>query len=379
MTSRLGLRHVVVALAMVATLGLAGLLAPTPAHAATISVGDAVAENSGDATVRGYVVGQPTGPSTVVDTDFPTDYALALADSPEETSTDEMLFVQVGSAYRAEWGLASNPSLLGEQVDVTGSLEAYFSHPGLKSPTGFALADGGEPTPEPTPDPGDYYAPAAGKTGDELRAALNEIIDDHTTLSYSEVWDALKETDEDPDNPSNVIELYTRRSISKDANGGDLGDWNREHTWAKSHGDFGTAEGPGTDLHHLRPSDVQVNSIRGNKDFDEGGSAVSGCAGCLTDGDSFEPTDEVKGDVARMMFYMAIRYEGDDQYVDLELNESTSNQSQPFLGKLSVLKAWHEADPVSASETRRNDIIYTDYQHNRNPFIDHPEWVEAIW
>ncbi|MBD5020326.1 ribonuclease, partial [Xanthomonas citri pv. citri] len=90
----------------------------------------------------------------------------------------------------------------------------------------------------------------------------------HTMLSYSEVWNALKETDEDPRNPNNVILLYTNESRSKNLNGGNVGDWNREHVWAKSHGGFGTSKGPGTDIHHLRPADVQVNSARGNMDFD---------------------------------------------------------------------------------------------------------------
>lgn len=224
-----------------------------------------------------------------------------------------------------------------------------------------------------------YYAPAIGLTGPELRAALHDIIDDHTTLSYSQVWDALKRTDEDSNNPNNVIELYSRQSVPKSSNGGEPDDWNREHTWAKSHGDLGTSQGPGTDIHQLRPTDVTVNSARGNLDFDLGGSAVDECSGCLRDGDSFEPPDAVKGDVARILFYMAIRYEGDDGSPDLELNDEVDNGSAPYHGRLSVLLAWNDADPVSAAETRRNDLIHADYQGNRNPFIDHPEWATEIW
>lgn len=157
-----------------------------------------------------------------------------------------------------------------------------------------------------------------------------------------------------------------------------LDDWNREHTWPQSHADFGTAAGPGTDLHHLRPEDVTVNSTRGNKDFDNGGSAVAQCTDCWSDSDSFEPRDSVKGDLARMIFYMAVRYEGNDGWPDLEVNDAI-NGSTPYVGKLSVLKAWHAADPVTAAEVQRNNVIHTSYQGNRNPFIDHPEWVEAIW
>jgi len=225
-----------------------------------------------------------------------------------------------------------------------------------------------------------YYADALGKTGTALKTALNGIIKGHTTVSYSTVWDALKETDEDPNNSNNVILLYKQTSQAKNTNGGSVDDWNREHVWAKSHGDFGTSRGPGTDLHHLRPTDVTVNSSRGNKDFDMGGSVVSEAPLCKTDSDSWEPPDEVKGDVARMIFYMAVRYEGNDGYPDLEVvNYSTTGSKNPVHGKLSTLKQWHQQDPVSDFERQRNDKIYTNWQSNRNPFIDRPEWVEAIW
>lgn len=224
-----------------------------------------------------------------------------------------------------------------------------------------------------------YYQSAIGKTGTALKSSLHSIIKNQTKISYDQVWEALKATDQDPSNTNNVILLYAGRSQSKSSNGGNSGDWNREHVWAKSHGDFGTATGPGTDIHHLRPEDVGVNSVRGNKDFDNGGSAVSGAPGNYTDSDSFEPRDAVKGDVARMILYMAVRYEGDDSWADLEPNEQVNNGSSPAIGKLSVLKQWNDEDPPDTFEKRRNQVIYDQYQHNRNPFIDHPEWVEAIW
>ncbi|MGW7055991.1 endonuclease I family protein [Streptomyces sp. NPDC054887] len=224
-----------------------------------------------------------------------------------------------------------------------------------------------------------YYAAAEGKTGATLKSALHTIIRSQSTVSYDQVWTALKNTDQDPANTANVIELYTGKSIAKTRSGGNTGDWNREHVWAKSHGDFGTSTGPGTDLHHLRPEDVTVNSIRGNKDFDNGGSAVSGATGNYTDADSFEPRNAVKGDVARMILYMAVRYDGGDGFADLEPNDRVGNGSLPAIGRLSVLKQWSLQDPPDAFEKRRNEVIYSTYQHNRNPFIDHPEWVESIW
>lgn len=389
MTLILGMRRtaVLIVMAFVAT------LVPAQVNAAsTIGVAEALTTQDGStATVRGHVVGQPTATDRVVTEDYPNDYAIALADTAGETDTSQMVFVQVPASFRSAWGLASNADLLGEQVEVTGTLSAYFSHPGLTSATAFAFA-GDEPE-EPPTDPEDpptdpeeppadveeYYQDAEGKTGQELKDALHTIIAEQTKLSYDEVWDALKATDEDPDNNGNVVLLYSQESRSKDANGGGSGQWNREHVWAKSHGDFGTATGPGTDIHHLRPTDVQVNSTRGNKDFDNGGDAVDGCGGCATDGDSFEPPDEVKGDVARMILYMAVRYEGNDSFADLEPNDQVNNGSAPKMGKISALLEWHAEDPPSAFEKNRNDVIFEEFQHNRNPFIDHPEWATAIY
>ena len=240
----------------------------------------------------------------------------------------------------------------------------------------------GDPGTRPGARGGDldgYYSSAAGLTGRELASALHDIVSEQTRLDYDEVWEALRETDEDPDDPAAVVLLYSGRSQTKAANGGDPDDWNREHVWPRSHGDFGTSPGPGTDLHHLRPSDVSVNASRGNKDFDEGGGPVPEAPGSFTDADSFEPRDAVKGDVARMVFYMAVRYDGDDGFADLEPNDATGKASAPYVGRLSVLLRWHEEDPPSPREQRRNDVVFETWQHNRNPFIDHPEWADSIW
>ncbi|WP_376775420.1 endonuclease [Saccharothrix ecbatanensis] len=369
----------------------AALLIPTAAAATPITVAQAIGQQTGaSATVRGYVVGQPTATNTVVRSNFPSDYALALADTPTQTSTSQMLYVQITSAFRAQWGLRTNPGLLGARIDVTGPLNAYFSHPGLTSPTAFAHA-GTSPTTTTAPTTvttttssgggydTTYYRNAIGKTGSSLKTALNGIIRTNTKLSYDQVWNALKVTDQDPNNSANVILLYSGRSQSKTLNGGDPNDWNREHVWAKSHGDFGTATGPGTDIHHLRPTDVSVNSERGNKDFDMGGSPVAEAPGNYTDTDSWEPRNAVKGDVARMLFYMAVRYEGGDGYVNLEMNNNVNNGTAPYHGRLSVLLQWNAQDPPDAFEKRRNQVIYDTYQRNRNPFIDHPEWAASIW
>lgn len=232
--------------------------------------------------------------------------------------------------------------------------------------------------------PSNYYDGAAGKTGESLKSALHEIIHIHTKLSYSAVWTALMYTDEDTANADNVLLLYSGWSYPKNSNGGGTTDWNREHTWAKSQGNFGTSQGAGTDIHHLRPTDVSVNGARGSMMFDEGGSIYvdgsrqgggDGTTPCKKGSSNWEPGDEVKGDVARMLFYMATCYESEDG-VDLELAENSSTSG--LHGKLSTLLRWHEQDPVSAWERRRNSRAQ-EKQGNRNPFIDHPEFVCLIW
>jgi endonuclease I len=361
------------------TVTTALLVAPAATGATPITVAQAIGQQNGSsATVRGYVVGQPTATTTVVRSNFPNDFALALADTAGETSTSRMVYVQITTSFRPTWGLQTHPGLMGTKIDVTGPLGAYFSHPGLTSPTAFALADGTTPPTTPPPS-GDYYRDATGKTGAALKTALHQIISTNSKLTYDQVWDALKATDQDPNNSANVILLYSGRSQSKSTNGGNPNDWNREHVWAKSHGNFDTLTGPGTDLHHLRPEDVSVNAARGNKDFDMGGSAVSEAPGSFTDADSFEPRNAVKGDVARMIFYMAVRYDGGDGFADLEMNNNVSNGSKPNIGRQSVLLQWNAQDPPDAFEKRRNQVIFDSYQHNRNPFIDHPEWVTSIW
>lgn len=227
--------------------------------------------------------------------------------------------------------------------------------------------------------PPGYYDEAQGLQGDELKTALHNIIDDHVEYSYDALRDyILKETDEDPNNSNNVILLYTGRSQSKSSFGGGVDDWNREHVWAKSHGDFGNTPPCGTDAHHIRPTDVSVNSSRGNLDFDEGGQQHPEAPGCYYDSDSWEPRDEVKGDVARMIFYMAVRYEGDNGEPDLEVVDFVNTAPAPEHGKFSTLLEWHYQDPPDDFEINRNEVIYS-YQQNRNPFIDHPEYLDMIY
>ena len=238
--------------------------------------------------------------------------------------------------------------------------------------------------------PNDYYAPCAGLSGAELKAELHNIIRNHTSFSYTTTKSILRAADEDPNNPSNIILVYSGNSIDKfDFSSNFEPDfWNREHVWPKSHGDFDAGdpfEVPlYTDAHNLKPVDASMNTTRGEKDFDNGGQIVlNGTVetDCLDTNSTFEPRDEVKGDIARIILYMDVRYEGNGlgaNEPNLVPVDGLTTYPNPQIGVLSTLLQWHEQDPPDAFERRRNDVIY-DWQGNRNPFIDYPEFVNYIY
>ena len=271
----------------------------------------------------------------------------------------------------SDWQVSSNAGNPG-----TGALTASCGGGDTGGGTGGGTGD--------TVNLPTYYVNTSGKSGEALKTALNNVLRGHVRFSYAEVWDAISYTDEDPANTSNVILLYAGRSQAESFRAGtssSLDAWNREHVWAKSHGFPNESQYAHTDLHHLRPEDVSLNSTRGNKDFDNGGTAVTEAPANKTDSDSFEPRAAVKGDVARMLFYMDVRYEGADDSgtPDLEIpNVAPTGSTAPQMGKLCTLVAWHLADPVDSFELRRNNRIY-ELQKNRNPFIDNPQWVKAIY
>ncbi|WCN07610.1 endonuclease [Marinomonas mediterranea] len=282
-------------------------------------------------------------------------------------------YVSIYRTSSTDTDSVSDWAVSGTDSPGTGSLTQDCSGGAASSDTGSEINES------------EYYADATGLSGSALKSKLQEIISaNHTKLTYSEVWTALQYTDEDPDNTNNVILIYTGRSADKDdrdgTSGSDNDSWNREHVWAKSLGFPSSGQYGYTDIHHLRPSDKTVNSSRGNKSFDNGGSAQGEAANTFTDSDSWEPRDEVKGDVARMMFYMDTRYDGSDGNMpDLEIvNNTNVSSGDPNIGVLCTLYVWNEEDPVDSYEQRRNDRIQ-EQQGNRNPFIDNPQWVESIW
>ena len=239
--------------------------------------------------------------------------------------------------------------------------------------------------------PQDYYNSAKNKKGEDLKSALHNIIKNHTLFPYTssstDVWDILKLTDRDTSDTTLVELIYSGDKINGAQEYNNGSGWTREHIWAKSRGDFGTSLGAGTDVHALRPCNNSINSTRNNRAFDE-------CINCnkvnyqgspsgnFTDNNlwTFEPRNEVKGDIARMLFYMATRYEQEDG-VDLELDDTIRSNTDklPKHGVLTTLLYWNEIDSVDEKEERRNEIIYSKFQKNRNPYIDYPELAYYVF
>lgn len=235
--------------------------------------------------------------------------------------------------------------------------------------------------------PTNYYQSCFGLSGEDLKSELHELINDHNSYSYTTTKNILRESDEDPNNPENIILVYTGNSIDKFDFSSNLEPdfWNREHVWPKSHGEFDNGDpfdDPAySDAHNLKPVDSSINTFRGEKDFVSGGDIVfngSVETACYSTSSTFEPRDEVKGDIARIILYMDVRYEGGPGEPNLVVVDGLTTYPYPQLGDKTTLLQWHEQDPPDAFEKRRNDVIFK-WQGNRNPFIDYPEFVNYIY
>jgi endonuclease I len=260
----------------------------------------------------------------------------------------------------------------------------------------LCLADANDPPPT-------YYSAATG-TGATLKSQLNTIIKTgYTAIPYDasnpsttpDTRSILQITDADPNNPGHMLSVYDRTSINVAAinpggtiPGWDSGvTWNREHTWPQSRGIVDTKSPDGSDLFELRPASSSQNSSRGNNNY---GGAIGartssgGLFGNLTDNGVtvWYPGDADAGMVARESFYMAVRYDGTEtNTLDLELTGGApaATTTPPQFGDLNRTIEWNYAATPDDFERHRNQIIYTNYQHNRNPFTDHPEWVWSIF
>ncbi len=266
------------------------------------------------------------------------------------------------------------------------------------------IADG--PTPKIALDDADLDTGSP----EALRAGLHALIDDHRRITYNrrrgtDTWVMLEEADAEPGRPGWLRDLYRHRL--QRALGGGFGDYDREHVWPKSYGfpDDHAGNYPYTDGHGLYIADSSYNRSRGNRPF--GWCEAFDCEARPTEGgegtnfiDDARGADGVwevwaarRGDVARAMFYMDVRYEGgwhgvtgrsepdliltDDRAL-IAASNTRENIDVAYMGLRSALLEWHRLDPPDDLERARNDAIER-YQGNRNPFVDRPEWVECVF
>ncbi|MFN6176888.1 MAG: endonuclease [Flavobacteriales bacterium] len=239
--------------------------------------------------------------------------------------------------------------------------------------------------------PAGYYGPAQGLSGPALRQALYEIINDHTVITYSMLWEAFYETDRKPD--GTVWDMYSDvpggappysfQFVSDQCGtyNGEGDCFNREHSFPQSW--FDGALPMNTELFHLYPTDAWVNQKRSNWPYGQvtaptwtsnNGSKLGPCSYPGCSGTVFEPIDAYKGDLARSYFYMLTRYL--PNLTSWNCPMMANGEFLPWAE--AMLIDWHLQDPVSPKEVARNNAVYG-IQDNRNPFIDNPQWVQAIW
>jgi endonuclease I len=266
--------------------------------------------------------------------------------------------------------------------------------------------------------PSGYYASVNTSSPALLRSTLHAAIDDHLRIPYTatatDTWNVLELADQHPTDASLILDVYKNAAYAKVGAGNTL--YDREHSWPKSFGypNDVVANYPYTDCHALFLCDSSYNSSRSNKPYDNGlaswaekiteanagaggGSGVFPGNSNWTEGTSllgaWQTWNSRKGDVARALMYLDVRYDGGTHAVtgaaepdliltdDLNLiaaSNTGANLSVGYMGKLSILRQWHAQDPVDAREVARNNAVYA-AQGNRNPFIDNPQWVECLY
>jgi endonuclease I len=259
------------------------------------------------------------------------------------------------------------------------------------------------------PPPG-YYDTVDTTSSAALRDTLHAVIDDHTRLPYTsgstDTWDVLEMAQENPALPFQILDVYKNASYTKGSSS-----YNREHTWPVSLGfpNDGADNYPFTDCHMLRLCDAGYNTARSNRPYrfcaptctehttDGGTIGVYPGESNWSSGSFVTGTWETwwgrRGDVARGLLYADVRYAGGTHGVtaqpepDLVLtdvqtlisnSQTGANLSTAYMGLRSVLLQWHLDDPVDAFEQDRNDVVFA-FQGNRNPFVDHPEWVDCLF
>jgi len=245
--------------------------------------------------------------------------------------------------------------------------------------------------------PTGYYDGTTGLTGAALKTKLSQIITSgHQDRGYN--WTVFSSSDRDKyyENDNSVLDVYSENPTGTDpykftmvtnqcgSYSGEGSCYNREHSIPKS--TFNDATPMHNDYHHLLPTDGYVNGRRSNWPYGEVGTAswtskngsklgtskLNGYSGTV-----FEPINEFKGDIARIYLYFATRYQSQITTFTYDMYDGSTFKvfAEPFL---SMLLRWHQQDPVSQKEIDRNNAVYS-YQGNRNPYVDHPEYIAQIW
>lgn len=203
-----------------------------------------------------------------------------------------------------------------------------------------------------------FYDSCRGLKDESLFSKLRSEISTHKSVDYGKARELIMQKIDN--HHGNVECCYTGKVIKvKEGSMPGSTNMNIEHTWPQSMGAKGVAK---SDLHHLFPTDSKANSYRGSLPFGivTDPNPKFSVGGSKTDGEVFEVRPQHRGNVARAMFYFSVRY-----------NKGIDPKEE------AVLRQWHKEDPVDPNERARNDAIEA-IQHNRNPFIDHPEYVDQI-
>jgi len=368
-----------------------GQLAGTTVYYRLFATGDG---GNGQSSLLSYTIPGTSGAPTILAVGETSDSTLLVtfSETVQEASAEVASNYTVGplTAVNAVWDPARPAEVTITVRDLTAGAKTLTvtgvqdldGNPTSGATKGFTYIDVSIP-------PG-YYASTAGLVGSPLRVALHNLMKNHTVQSYSFALTAFATTDLKPN--GKIWDMYS------DVPGGtppyeyDYGDqgqgateglgYNREHTWPQSW--FDSASPMVSDLWNLFPSDAKVNGYRGNYPFgDVGTPTITSLNGSKVGpnispgyaGTVFEPIDPYKGDLARFHWYMNTRYFGQDA----SWPGSPSTDGAEFLPWARELyRQWHAADPPSWKERLRNGAVYV-YQNNRNPFVDHPEFLEMIW
>lgn len=278
------------------------------------------------------------------------------ASFPSSSSSNSL---SLTSSFSSLSSSISSESSLPSSVESSSSISESSSNSSASSLTSSVYTYDG------------YYASLQGLEDHQLKPTLttklrsilgsNNLLPSSVTYGNSRY--ALADTDVDPNNSNNLILVYRQTSVPKTWDAGAT--WNREHVFPQSKlgvETSNTSRHEGADYHNLKPANPSENSSRNNKYFD-----------ITTTSSSYAPPDVVKGDIARILFYMVTMY----PHLSL-VNLTSGAPSVHQMAQFSILMQWHQDDPVDAFELNRNNVIFQ-YQGNRNPYIDHPELTCRIF